>query len=168
MITPAGRFSFGLWSAPEMPVMSGIHERETGPSLRSEAPDVRRLLHCQKRKDFSREQLTTSFIHSSTFSFCPAGDGEGKHADRVAKAQSRIYCAIHMPKWKVVLPTGLLWLVAVLWGAHSLLKLPSVGETQDLPAAQSTVPEKRTLLIMVDPKLTGCADYWREADHVRN
>src|ERR1043166_7091292 len=150
--------------------MRGISEREIDPSLASEATDIRAVLHCQNRKDFSKDQLAPSLTDLSTFSFWRAGHMGETDAERVAKPQPRIYCAIHMPKWKVVLPTGLLWLVAVLWGAHSLLKLPSVRGTplQDLPAVYSTAPAKTTLLIMADPKLTGCADYRREADYVRN
>jgi hypothetical protein len=75
-----------------------------------------------------------------------------------------------MPKWKLVLPTGLLWLVGVFWGIHSLLEQSGcrTSHASNLPAAQFTAPDKPTLFIMVDPKLTGCAGFRREAENVRN
>ena len=75
-----------------------------------------------------------------------------------------------MPKWKLILPTGVLWLVAVFWGSYIVLESPgrAAKQYQNLPAAQLTLPEKPTLLMMLDPRLSGCAGIPGEAEHVRN
>jgi hypothetical protein len=88
-------------------------------------------------------------------------------APKLANAKARLYCAIHMPKWKVVLPTGLLWLAALLWGFYFLFELSDVSmrPVPVLPAAKSSQPAKPTVFTMAAP--LGCARSW-EAEHAGN
>lgn len=89
-------------------------------------------------------------------------------APKLAKPKARLYCAInHMPKWKVVLPTSLLWLAALLWGFYFLFELSTVSmrPLPLLPAAKNSQPAKPTVFTMAAP--LGCARSW-EAEHVGN
>jgi hypothetical protein len=88
-------------------------------------------------------------------------------APKFANPKARLYWAIHMPKWKVVLPTGLLWLAALLWGFCFLFELSAVSmkPLPLLPAAKNPQPVKSTVFTMAAP--LGCARSW-EAEHVGN
>jgi len=89
-------------------------------------------------------------------------------APKLANSKARLYCAInHMPKWKVVLPTGLLWLAALLWAFYFLFELSAVSmrPVPILPAAKNSQQAKSTVFTMAAP--LGCARSW-EAEHVGN